>query len=133
MDFDNILTALQNSRKNALAKYSGFHVGAVVVTNNGKMYSGFNIESSSYSLTICAERVALYKALTEGETNFKEIYIQADYQGFTAPCGACRQVLMDYAPGIRVILVNPKGEKKEHQLKDLLPNAFTENELYPGT
>ena len=124
-----LLTYLKAVRENALAKYSNFKVGAVLMTNNGKKFSGFNIESSSYGLTICAERVALFKALSEGERKFKEIYIICQNDEFCSPCGACRQVLMDYAPNLRVILVNDNGDEKIYNIDELLPEAFTEERL----
>lgn len=125
----NILKNLQDIRDRALATYSKFRVGAIIVTEHGKQYSGHNIETSSYGLTICAERVALFKALSEGERQFKKIYIIADNDEFCPPCGACRQVLMDYAPEIKVILVNQGGQTKEYKLSELLPNAFTDDRL----
>jgi len=125
----DILKLLKETRENALATYSNFKVGVVLITKAGKKYSGFNIESSSYGLTICAERVALFKALSEGERQFKEIYIICQNDEFCSPCGACRQVLMDYAPNLTVILVNDKGDNKVFKIEELLPEAFTEERL----
>jgi cytidine deaminase len=125
----DLLKHLKETRDNALAKYSHFKVGAVLITKDGKKFSGFNIESSSYGLTICAERVALFKALSEGERKFKEIYIICQNDEFCSPCGACRQVLMDYAPNLKVILVNDNGDNKIYKINELLPEAFTEDRL----
>jgi len=86
-----IFEQLQKLKGKALAKYSHFHVASVLITANGSQYTGINIESSSYSLTICAERVALFKALSEGEREFKEIHILSDDERPVSPCGACRQ------------------------------------------
>ncbi len=129
MEEKEIFQKLVEARDSAIAEYSGFKVGAVLVTAQGEIYTGHNIESSSYSLTICAERVALFKALSEGEREFKKIYIISNKEEFCPPCGACRQVLMDFAPDITVILQTPAGQRKEIPLKELLPLAFTKNKL----
>ena len=115
--------ALQ-ARSRALAPYSNFQVGAALLTADGKIYEAGNIESSSYGLTICAERVALFKALSEGDRQFSAIAIAAGTQEFCSPCGACRQVLWDYAPDLRVILVNREGALRQFDLAELLPEAF---------
>jgi cytidine deaminase len=113
----------------AIAPHSEFKVGAALQTKSGKVYTGCNIESSSYSLTICAERTAIFKALSEGEREFSAIAITASSDQFCPPCGACRQVLMDFAGNIDVILSGGKksdGEKsmKKVKLGRLLPMAF---------
>ncbi|UCF64633.1 MAG: cytidine deaminase [bacterium] len=120
---------LKEIRAKAIAPYSKFRVGAVLVTKTGKQFTGQNIESSSYGLTICAERVALFKALSEGEDEFQQISILSDARDFCSPCGACRQVLMDFAPDIEVVLYNQRGERVVYPLKDLLPDAFTPERL----
>lgn len=124
-----IFSLLKKIRNSAIAPYSKFRVGSVLRTANGKFYSGHNIESSSYGLTICAERVALFKALSEGERKFSEIHILADSVDFCPPCGACRQLLMDFAPEIRIVLYNQNGDKKYFRISDLLPEAFTPAQL----
>ena len=103
MSDERIIEMLKELKSNALALYSNFHVGAVVVSKDDRLISGFNIESSSYGLTICAERVAIFKALSEGIRDFKRIYIMSDGPVPCPPCGACRQVLMDFAPDIEVV------------------------------
>jgi cytidine deaminase len=125
----DFLALLKKTRANALATYSNFKVGTILVTSEGEKYTGYNIESSSYGLTICAERVALFKALSEGERKFKELYIIGSNDEFCAPCGACRQVIMDYAPDINIVLVNDKGESKIFKITELLPEAFTDKRL----
>jgi len=120
---------LKKIRNTAIAPYSRFRVGAVLKTGSGKLYSGHNIESSSYGLTLCAERVALFKALSEGERKFSEIHILADAVDFCSPCGACRQLLMDFAPEIKIVLYDQNGGKKYFKIKDLLPQAFTPAQL----
>jgi len=112
------------AQKRALAIYSNFPVGAALRTRGGKVYQAGNIESSSYGLTLCAERVALFKALSEGERQFESIAVAAGTDEMCTPCGACRQVLWDYAPNLRVILVNRHGETRTVALADLLPEAF---------
>jgi cytidine deaminase len=124
-----IFPLLKKIRNNAIAPYSKFRVGSVIKTSNGKLYSGHNIESSSYGLTVCAERVALFKALSEGARKFSEIHILADAVDFCPPCGACRQLLMDFAPKIRIVLYNQNGDKKYFEITDLLPQAFTPEQL----
>ena len=118
----------EKARRFSQAKYSKFKVGAALLAENGKIYSGCNVESSSYSLTICAERVALTKALSEGTTKFKAIAISARDGAFCPPCGACRQLLYDYAPHISVILSDGSTDK-QYQLEELLPLAFDDSKL----
>ena len=110
------------------AKYSNFPVGVALLSNNGKIFSGSNVESSSYGLSICAERVALVKALSEGITDFDTIVIFAKKADYCPPCGACRQLLHDYCPNITVILTN--GDKYiSYKLDQLLPHAFEDSKL----
>jgi cytidine deaminase len=110
------------------AKYSNFQVGAAIRTVDDKIFTGCNVESTSYGLTICAERVALTKALSEGFTQFDAIAIVGPGAEICPPCGACRQLLYDYAPQIDVILVN-MGDVQIISLADLLPLAFEEKRL----
>ncbi len=110
------------------APYSKFRVGAAILSENGEIIKGSNIESSSFGLTICAERVALVKALSEGKTSFKSIAIAGKEGSLTPPCGACRQFLFDYAPHIEVILTDGQN-KKTYTLKELLPVAFEDSNL----
>ena len=124
MNEQEIIKLLSETKNQALAKYSNFHVSAVIVTDDEYVAKGINIESSSYGLTICAERVALFKALSEGYRKFDRIYIMSDLPGPCPPCGACRQVLMDYAPDIKVVMYSSDGKGKEVALRELLPDAF---------
>jgi cytidine deaminase len=126
---NEIFDLLCKTRDQALAEYSDFKVGAVIISKSGEIYYGHNIESSSYGLTICAERVALFKALTEGEREFDKIYILANNNEFCPPCGACRQLLMDYSPKIEVVLVTNDKRTKVYKLNKLLPDAFTPNRI----
>ena len=129
MEHKELAKRAVDAKKNAMPSYSKFRVGSALLTNAGKVYSGGNIESSSYSLTICAERVALFKALSEGERNFKAIAIASDDSDFCPPCGSCLQVLNDFCPGIDVILVNHKDELKVFKLGELLPFPFGDSNL----
>jgi len=114
----------------AYAPYSKFKVGAAILTDDGEVFTGCNIENSSYSLTICAERVAIFKAYSTGKRKFKSIAIVSDAKNYTSPCGACRQVLMDLAgEELEVILTNSKGRKKILKLKELLPLPFSSKDL----
>ncbi|MCI0705896.1 MAG: cytidine deaminase [Ignavibacteriae bacterium] len=117
------------AKKRAHTPYSMFPVGAALLASNGHIYTGCNIEVSSYGLTICAERTAIFKAVSEGDRNFKAIAIVSDDPNITPPCGACRQVLWDLAGNIDVIMANPKGKIKKQKLKDLIPHAFDSRNL----
>ena len=123
-----LVSKAQEARNLAQARYSKFKVGAALLTEKNEIITGCNIESSSYGLTICAERVALTKALSEGITKFKAIAIYAKDRFFCPPCGACRQLLYDYAPNIDVITTNGK-EQQIIKLKELLPMAFDDSQL----
>ncbi|MHB2150132.1 cytidine deaminase [Caldithrix abyssi] len=125
---EKLIKAAREARKFARARYSNFQVGAALLTRDGQIITGSNVESSSYGLTICAERVALTKALSEGIDQFEAIAIVAKDGSFTPPCGACRQLLYDYAPDIEIILSNGK-ETQKYKLKELLPHAFDESNL----
>ena len=129
MGEEKVIELLKQTKSRALALYSNFHVGAVLTTKDERLITGFNIESSSYGLTICAERVALFKALSEGIEDFEKIYIMSDGPDPCPPCGACRQVLMDFAPDIEVIMVSEQGDRISLPLKDLLPHAFNNKNL----
>jgi len=131
MDQDKIFHRLLRIKKTALAKYSQFHVASILETVDGELFTGHNIEFSSYGLTICAERVALFKALSEGRRQFSRIYILSDAKAPCPPCGMCRQALMDYAPGLEVVMYGSGAEVKRMSIADLLPYAFTPDML-PG-
>ncbi len=117
------------AKKRAHAPYSHFRVGAALLAANGNIYTGCNVEISTYALTICAERTAIFKAISEGDKRFKAIAVVSDDPGFTPPCGACRQVLMDLAGNIDFMMVNGKGQVKVLKLKELLPHAFGKKNL----
>ncbi len=112
------------AKEKSFSPYSKFRVGAALLTKSGSVYTGCNIENSSYSLTICAERTALFKAVSEGEKSFSKILIVSDANDFISPCGACRQVISDLAGDIEIILTNVQGEMQSKKVNDLLPFAF---------
>jgi cytidine deaminase len=119
------------AREKALAPYSGFFVGAAVETLAGAIYTGCNIENASYGLTVCAERVALWKAISEGVRpgEFRAIAIAADTPRPTPPCGACRQLLAEFAPQATVTLTNLQGDTREFTVAELLPESFNDSFL----
>lgn len=124
MDYKSLAAAAKRAKAYSYSPFSKFRVGAAILTKDGKVYTGCNIESSSYSLTVCAERTAIFKAISEGERSFRAIAIASDEKDFTPPCGACRQVIMDLAGDIEVILTNSKGKHKIVRASELLPLPF---------
>lgn len=129
MKYKELIEVARNAKNHSYSPYSKFRVGAAVLTKTGKIYSGCNIENSSYSLTICAERIALFKAISVGEREFVAIVISTDEKDFTTPCGACRQVISDLAGNIEIILTNGSGKTKKFRTNDLLPYPFTPKNL----
>ena len=124
-----LIAAAMRARRNAIAPYSKFQVGAALLTKSGRIIGGANVESASYGLTCCAERVALFKALTEGERQFTAIAVVARAPEGAMPCGACRQLLWEYCGDIAVHLHSTQGLDKEHQLSTLLPHPFDATSL----
>ncbi len=120
----NIVHAARIARERATAAFSNFQVGAALETHDGRVITGCNIENATYGLTMCAERVAMFKALSEGHRSFKRIAVVADTPDPTTPCGACRQILWEFAGDIEVILADLTEVKSRHQLADLLPHPF---------
>ena len=120
----DIVQAARIARERALASFSGFKVGAAIESADGRIITGVNIENSTYGLTMCAERVALFKALSEGHRTFTRIAIVADTAQPTTPCGACRQLLWEFAGDLEVVLADLRAVKSRHQLQDLLPHPF---------
>lgn len=129
MDYKTLAEKAVEAKSMALAPYSNFRVGAALLTEDNKLYLGCNIETSSYSLTICAERTAAFKAISEGERKFKAIALASDAEDFISPCGSCRQVLSDLCGDIDVIMLNSKGDSKMEKLSTLLPFAFGSKDL----
>jgi cytidine deaminase len=120
----SLVTAARAARENAVATFSGFKVGAALETADGSIITGCNVENATYGLTICAERVAMFKALSEGHRQFTRVAIIADTEAPTPPCGACRQILWEFGGDLEVTLANLTGERGTHRLKDLLPLPF---------
>ncbi len=129
---NELLDSARQAQKRSYSPYSKFAVGAALEGDSGRIYTGCNIENSSYGLTVCAERVAVFKAVSEGETRFTRLVVYADTEAFCPPCGACRQVLVDFAPGLEVILLNATGATRRTTLAELLPEAFDRQFLDTG-
>ena len=130
MDYSNLVKEALAAREMAYIPYSGFAVGAALLTKEGKIYTGCNIENASYPLTNCAERTAIFKAVSEGDKDFQTIIVTADTEGPVSPCGACRQVLVEFCePEMPVVLTNKKGDIKETTVSELLPGAFREKDM----
>ena len=123
-DSDPLVAAARAARRRAVAPYSRFKVGAALETMDGRVITGCNIENATYGLTVCAERVAMFTALAAGHRRFRRIAVVADTAAPTPPCGACRQVLWEFAGDIEVVLANLRKEAGRHQLADLLPWPF---------
>lgn len=119
-----LVKAARQAREQARAKYSKFKVGSALLCGDGRVFTGCNVESSSYGLTICSERVALFKALSEGADNFIRIVVVADTDELTSPCGACRQVLWDFCGDLEIVLANLAGKSKTLRLAELFPEPF---------
>ncbi|MBH0158494.1 cytidine deaminase [Fictibacillus sp. 5RED26] len=130
MNKEQLMDQAKLAREKAYVPYSKFQVGAALLTVEGKVYNGANIENAAYSLTCCAERTALFKAYTEGDTKFSAIAVVADTKRPVPPCGACRQVISELCPPeMPVYLTNLKGDVQEILVKDLLPGAFSPEDL----
>jgi cytidine deaminase len=124
-----LIAKATEARQKALASYSGFKVGAAIQTMDGRIYTGCNIENASYGLSVCAERVALWKALSDGERKFQEIAVVTEAEILTLPCGACRQLLWEFCGDITIHLHSLKGSNRSHRLTDLLPFPFDQRSL----
>ena len=124
MNASELIAAARTARRRARADFSGFKVGAALETATGTIVTGCNIENATYGLTMCAERVAMFKALSEGHRTFRRVAVVADTEAPTPPCGACRQILWEFGGDLEVILANLKRETGRHRLKDLLPLPF---------
>ncbi len=123
-DKDRLVAAARAAREHAAARFSGFKVGAALLTPVGTIISGCNIENATYGLTVCAERVAMFKALSEGHREFVAVAVVADTTDPTPPCGACRQILWEFGGDLEVFLANLTEHKGTYRMKDLLPLPF---------
>ncbi len=126
-DRDRLVALAAEARKHSHAPYSNFAVGAAILASSGRIYTGCNVENASYGLTVCAERVAVFKAVSEGEREFEAIAVVTE-NGAT-PCGACRQVLMEFGDDIQVIVADAAGRQRTFALTELLPEGFTPDHL----
>lgn len=126
---EKLLSAARECRERAFAPFSGFRVGAAVEADDGTIFAGCNVESASYGLTMCAERVAIFSAVAAGRNRIKRISVVAESDELTAPCGACRQVIWEFGGDIPVLIVNTNGESVERQMSELLPMAFDSSYL----
>ena len=123
-DRASLVTAARAARAHALATFSRFKVGAAIATADGIIVTGCNVENATYGLTVCAERVAMFKALSEGHRRFVAVAVVADTEAPTPPCGACRQILWEFGGDLEVVLANLTTEIAVYRLKDLLPLPF---------
>jgi cytidine deaminase len=123
---DPLIQAALAVRANAHAPFSNFRVGAAIEDRAGRVHTGCNVENATYGLTVCAERVAIFKAVSEGvkPREFLRVVVAADTDVLTPPCGACRQILWEFCGDVEIVLVNPRGKTETHRLKDLFPKPF---------
>ena len=128
MQTEDLIKAAKKAREFSYSPYSKFKVGAAVLTKTGKIYSGCNIENASYGITNCAERTAIFKAVSEGERELEALAVIADTDGPTTPCGACRQVIAEFKIN-KIIMANLKGDTKIVTLQELLPYSFSDEDL----
>jgi cytidine deaminase len=128
-EFDILIAAAAKSREHAFAKYSNFRVGAAVRTSSGKIFGGCNVENATYGLTVCAERVALFKAISEGERQFDAIAVVTDTEKLTPPCGACRQLIWEFCGDVPVVLANLTGKIEVISMHELFPKPFDSSKL----
>ena len=132
-NFQELIETAKKARLQSVAPFSNFLVGAALRTAGGKVYTGCNVESASYGLTVCAERVAIWKAVSEGERDFTELAIVADTSTLTPPCGTCRQIIHEFCKNADIVLANLAGETQECSIEELLPRAFDARFLSGGS
>jgi cytidine deaminase len=128
-EYDPLIGAAKTAREHALARFSNFKVGAALRASSGKIYGGCNVENATYGLTICAERVAIFKAISEGERKFDAIAVVTDADTLTPPCGACRQLIWEFCGDVPVILSNLKGQVEVFRMRELFPKPFDASNL----
>lgn len=129
MSADPLIAAAISAREKAFAPFSHFHVGAALEMENGEIITGCNVESASYGLTMCAERVAVFRGVAEGYRCFKRVAIVTDTATPTPPCGACRQILWEFAPDAEVLLANLSGKVVRYTVRELIPDGFDARQL----
>ena len=127
--FDALISAARAARERAHAPFSNFKVGAALRTPSGKIFGGCNVENATYGLTVCAERVAIFKAISEGERQFDAIAVVTDTDTLTPPCGACRQLIWEFCGDVPVVMSNLHGKVEELQMSQLFPKPFDSSNL----
>ena len=132
MSKEELIDKAIKAMKNAYAPYSKFRVGAALLTRSGKIYTGCNVENVSYGASVCAERVAIFKAVSDGERNFEMLVVATETEEPTPLCGICRQVVCEFSNDLPILLVSEKGKIVETNIKELLPLAFTKDKLNKG-
>ena len=128
-EYDALIAAAKHSREHAHAKFSNFKVGAALRAVSGRIYGGCNVETATYGLTICAERVAIFKAISEGERKFDAIAVVTDTAMLTPPCGACRQIIWEFCGDVPVVMANVKGKVETVRMSQLFPEPFDSSNL----
>jgi cytidine deaminase len=123
-EYEALIAVAKDARLNAHAPYSNFRVGAALRANSGRIFGGCNVENATYGLTVCAERVAIFKAISEGERGFDAIAVATDADSLTPPCGACRQLIWEFCGDVPVILSNLKGKTETIRMRELFPKPF---------
>lgn len=129
LTYEELIKKAIEAKQNAYAPYSKFPVGAALLTKEGKVYTGCNIECASYGATNCAERTAIFKAVSEGERNIEAIAVVSNIDDYTYPCGICRQVIMEFGDKIKIIAARSEHDYKVHVIDDLLPDSFSSENL----
>ncbi|MDK2919917.1 MAG: cytidine deaminase [Candidatus Petromonas sp.] len=129
MKYKELIKRALEARKNAYVPYSKFSVGAAALMRNGKVYTGCNIECASFGGTNCAERTAIFKAISEGDKDIEAIAVVGDTEDYTFPCGICRQVIMEFGRDIKIIVAKDEDNYQVYTISDLLPSAFTADDL----
>jgi len=129
IEHEALVEAARQARENAHAPYSNFRVGAALRATSGRIFGGCNVENATYGLTVCAERVAIFKAMSEGERGFDAMAVVTDTDMLTPPCGACRQLIWEFCGDVPVILANLKGKTETLQMRDLFPKPFDSSNL----
>ena len=130
--YETLIAAAKQARENAHAPFSNFRVGAAVRAKSGRIYGGCNVENASYGLTCCAERVAIFKAVSEGERGFDAVAVVTDADTLTPPCGACRQIIWEFCGDVPVILADLAGNAEQVRSGELLPRPFDAGSLSEG-
>jgi cytidine deaminase len=128
-EYEILIAAARQARENAHAPYSNFRVGAALRAASGRIFGGCNVENATYGLTVCAERIAIFKAISEGERGFDAISVVTDTDKLTPPCGACRQLLWEFCGDVPVIMANLKGKTEIVQMRELFPKPFDSSHL----